>query len=219
MTTMSTRILSLLAIIVVSFSLAFSLTASAQAEVGGWPSHEKGVVLVTNSAGHLICTGSIVAANKVLTAAHCISGSKMIVKTAHSYYPATAEINPNWTPFTDDTAILTLSQPVKIHPLTIATPYAGEWATSYGYGATIIGADLGPGLQHATDGVINTTPLTLSPDVFITASPTESLGHGDSGGPLVNSAGQIIGINEAAGNELGMPSYYSYLDSWTLQRI
>ncbi len=155
-------------------------------------------VIQTDSSGNqYICTGSIIAPTKVLTAGHCVKGM-----VSWEVRVGTDARNPEQTlavsggvadPGGGDIAIITLSQPTDLTPLAYNTTAlsdadVGTSARSVGYGSNQINS--GQGTGGGTKRTGDTSIKALQDDTF---SVHQILCHGDSGGPTFAN-GKIVGI-------------------------
>jgi hypothetical protein len=175
-------------------------------------------VKVTNIDGGL-CTGVIVNATHVLTAAHCEDGEQaQYVRIRAGIASANASANlqlrnatalaihPYYNPqtFVDDVAVLTIpalsfSGPyVKPIPVARRLPPAGTPVRLFGWGSQ--GNDVYDGYLHSltelviTDGACGLIPITG----FCAVSKTGVACRGDSGGPLVTLGAKptVIGLDD-----------------------
>jgi secreted trypsin-like serine protease len=151
------------------------------------------------------CTGTLVATNVVVTAAHCVRGEccqrvfigpdvdsptdGAVVNVEHAeMYP---EYNPTAAPY-HDVAVLILADDVQgVAPRTIASPDALEGEPSVrivGYGTTNVAGTAGYGRRRQVDVPLasNDLPLGQDPTVeFVAGQPLleKDSCNGDSGGP------------------------------------
>lgn len=178
-------------------------------------------VYLTSASGFQFCGGSLVAANKVLTAAHCTTGSDPAsVKVVAGREDKQAQdgvvagvtkiwVHPDYTGVDsgEDVSVLTLDQELTYATLPLASPEntalygAGTEATVLGWGATSEG---GPASQFLLKATVPVTSDEYCTGAYTQYDPTSMVcaGYeegnidtcqGDSGGPMV-AGGKLIGI-------------------------
>jgi secreted trypsin-like serine protease len=161
------------------------------------------------------CTGEIVAANFVLTAAHCVSASALGFTPTNAKILTSSKIStatqndtlavadliphPSYDPTTgaNDIALIKLSQPTSIKPLAYnhggMDGMDGAAVRAVGYGRTV---DTDSSSADAKKTAAFTVTDIQNGD-FLLQSPDASQCHGDSGGPVIATIDQqdlIIGI-------------------------
>jgi trypsin len=145
-----------------------SIVGGAPANASQWP-----YIVAIFRKGHMHCAGSVIAATRVLTAAHCIHGFNLasfqvIVGRPDLRNPATGQVLPvaSGRVHPDfeqtglhDIAVLDLGQPASAPPIALATPEQSAAATFpraalrvAGYGATKpFGVHLSPFLKSTVE--------------------------------------------------------------------
>jgi secreted trypsin-like serine protease len=199
-----------------------SLSASASALVGGAETARgtgagRHIVMIISTRGNF-CTGTAIARDLVLTAAHCVaSPATYRVLLADNKPPGLAvrsvAVHRRYNPkdyvsgrVTADVALIKLDQPLPadVVPAALAPtrPVApGDSFVIAGYGATSYGSETGNGTPRAAALVATGKPGNMQIRLFDPATRDERAGlgacTGDSGGPaFVESAGKfsVIGV-------------------------
>ncbi|MFC7340757.1 S1 family peptidase [Saccharopolyspora griseoalba] len=199
----------------------------AQIEQSPW------VVFLTDPMGNQFCGGTIGAANKIVTAAHCVEGTNPMElrvvagredKTTSEGTVAAATdvwVHPDYQSATSgaDVAVVTLDRELPQPPLPLATTadtaayQPGREAEVFGWGATSEGGESSDVLQRAVVPVTSDADCSSAygeydPAAMVCAGYPEGgvdSCQGDSGGPLV-ADGKLIGI-VSTGNGCARPGY------------
>lgn len=149
------------------------------------------------------CTGTLVASNVVLSAAHCFDresgarsvGDFVIDRTSGSRAFATTEVKVFGDGSgEDDVALVRLASPVPgdvARPLAIATSPAQGEVTMWGYGCTARPARIPSGEGNV---ITSGEPEDKRKVIFVWGSTTSHSCPGDSGGPVVDARGRIVAV-------------------------
>ncbi|MFG2369400.1 S1 family peptidase [Streptomyces mirabilis] len=200
---------------------------------------------ITDASQNQFCGGTLVAANKVVTAAHCMVGettSSVRVIGGRTYLNGTNGtvskvskiwINPDYTDATngDDVAVLTLSTSMSYTPASyVASTDTGVYATGatariIGWGTTSESGSSSNQLRTATVPIVSNSSCAGSYGSDFVASDMVCAGYtnggtdtcqGDSGGPLL-IGGVLAGITSWGNGcaEAGYPGVYTRLTTFS----
>ncbi|HEX5062677.1 MAG TPA: S1 family peptidase [Kofleriaceae bacterium] len=208
------RLHALIVTLAVGCSSAPELATGTQAIRAGTPAPDDNAVVAIGPAPvgcteqlDARCTGTLIAPNAVLTAAHCARIARRIAvfvgadvaRTGELHDVALSIVHPSYQEgvATDDIAVLVLATAPSIAPLPLATTQTagsdiGRTVRAVGYGGTDeTGNDIGVRRQ-GTSGIaaVNGATFRTTPMPSITCS-------GDSGGPVLIDRGsgeEIAGV-------------------------
>ncbi|MFF2999875.1 S1 family peptidase [Streptomyces sp. NPDC057950] len=200
---------------------------------------------ITDASQNQFCGGTLVAADKVVTAAHCMVGettSSVRVVGGRTYLNGTNGtvskvgkiwINPGYTDATngDDVAVLTLSTAMSYTPASyVASTNTGVYAAGttariVGWGTTSENGSSSNQLRTATVPVVSDSSCRSSYGSDYVASDMVCAGYpnggtdtcqGDSGGPLL-IGGVLAGITSWGNGcaEAGHPGVYTRLTTFS----
>ncbi|KAJ8719661.1 hypothetical protein PYW08_011836 [Mythimna loreyi] len=196
--------------------LSSRIVGGVPAGPGQYP-YQAGLLLsIIGIDGTGVCGGSLISANRVITAAHCwtdginqvwritvVLGSTTLFSGGTRLDSSVVAMHPDWTPalVRNDVAVIYLPSSVQfsanIAPIGLPTgssDFAGTSAIASGFGLTSDGGTISGGLNHVRLNVIANSacsfafPLILQPSNLCT-SGVGGVGacSGDSGGPLVGT--------------------------------
>lgn len=169
------------------------------------------IVMVVDARGDL-CTGTALARDLVLTAAHCVTRplryAVKIFQTGDNLAVAAVVHHPRFDPAsfaagraTADVALLKLAAPLPdvVVPAALAAPrrvQAGETLVIAGFGTTRAGTALGLGIPRAVPLVVTGRPGSLQIRLYDAATRNQRPGRGactgDSGGPAFDGDGPLV---------------------------
>ncbi|MES4890934.1 serine protease [Streptomyces sp. NPDC096012] len=231
-------------------ALLASPTASAapQPIVGGTTTTTTAypfVMQITDASQNQFCGGTLVASNKVVTAAHCMAGettSSVRVVGGRTYLNGTNGtvsrvskiwVNPDYTDATngDDVAVLTLSTSMPYTPASYVSSSqtgvyaAGTTARILGWGTTSENGSSSNQLRTATVPIASDSSCRSSYGSDFVQSDMVCAGYssggvdtcqGDSGGPLL-IGGVLAGITSWGEGcaEAGYPGVYTRLTTFS----
>ena len=194
------------------------------------------VIVIKNfadgSAG--ACSGTMITANKVLTAAHClenaasidvilgISATKLAYITSNSW-----QIHPNFArspngALSNDVGVVNVPVPLPLPTVPIlssANPQVGQKAVVFGYGASGKADDFG----QLRSGVMKIAAVDAGRIFANYEDGTSNVCSGDSGGPLLLQIGNQLTIGgttsygDSATCSVGEQSVFMNLQSPTIQ--
>lgn len=171
------------------------------------------LVMVLSRQGnkHGACTGTVVARNIIMTAAHCVAGNKQVAVAyaedgSHVLQQIAAKaINPGFSPaarVSIDLALVRLDSdlPARFQPMPVDS---GESAHEIGVGRTIAGFGLAAERDEASAGKLRSARVLVLPKLYprflrLGSRPDADLSDfavctGDSGGPVIDG-GLVVGV-------------------------
>jgi len=201
-----------------------AVTASpAHAILDGQPDAGHGYVVAVRSPTGGVCTGSVISAHRVLTAAHCMapgSTAKVVfgtdARTSTSFVFGTFRPHPGWCPGcaggvpgidTNDVAVIVVSTEMpgpyaSLPPLGFAAGLAQkETVTSVGYGIRVRAKDFAGQVleRYSVTSELVDSEHRISDEYLRLSASKGGTCNGDSGGPgLVGDT--IVGITAFALN-------------------
>ncbi|MEJ3743368.1 DUF1986 domain-containing protein [Actinomycetes bacterium KLBMP 9797] len=170
------------------------------------------------SNGSFTCSGTIVAANWVLTARHCISGS-MSVRVG-SVYRASGGVTRtvSSTSVRSDLALMRLSSPISTTYVTLANtdPPVGSTNSIYGWGMTCYsGCSASSQLKTATVQVTSLNAVDAYNGRAIRSTRVNgNAWRGDSGGPEFYNGAQVGVASTANGTTIQNYGSVAYNRAW-----
>nr|AAF71516.1 AiC5 chymotrypsinogen [Agrotis ipsilon] len=186
------------------------IVGGSLSSLGQFP-HQAGL-LTQFAGGQGVCGGSLIKANRVVTAAHCwfdgqnqgrsvivVLGSVNLFSGGNRQTSTNIVMHGSWNPslIRNDVAVIRinnvgLNNNINVIPLaTGSESYAGENAVASGFGLTRDGGSVSGALSHVTLPVITNAvcrssfPLIIQDsNICVNGAGGRSTCQGDSGGPL-----------------------------------
>jgi len=154
------------------------------------------------------CSGTIIAAQWVITAHHCQSSSGMHVKIGDVRFDqgTNVAVDRQVTSPNGDIALLHLVSPVQTTYMRLgsADPATGATNQIYGWGRTLNQSPPSPVLKTANVQVTGRSTDAYGGRAIASRGINGAAWHGDSGGPEV-SGGLQVGVASTAGNSGSNP--------------
>ncbi|GIF08028.1 S1 family peptidase [Actinoplanes siamensis] len=170
------------------------------------------------SNGSFTCSGTIISANYVLTARHCISGTMSVRVGSVNRTSGGVTRTVSSTSTRSDLALMRLSSPVTTSymPLSSSYPPVGSTNSIYGWGMTCYsGCDASATLKTATVSVTSTNATDAYGGRAIASTGVNgNAWRGDSGGPQVYNGAQVGVASTADGTSRQYYGSVAYNRAW-----
>ncbi|MBO4159663.1 S1 family peptidase [Micromonospora antibiotica] len=207
-----------LAGVLVAASGATAAPAGPQPIIGGSTVSSAPWAAAVFSNGSFTCSGSVIAAQWVLTARHCVSGT-MSVRVGSVYYASggtTRTVSASYT--RNDLALLRLASTVTNTPVSLAgsNPPVGSTNTIYGWGMTCYsGCGASNQLKTASVRVTSTNASDAYGGQAIRSTRVNgNAWRGDSGGPQFYDGRQVGVASTADGSSIQNYGSVAYNRAW-----
>ncbi|MEV6634322.1 trypsin-like serine protease [Actinoplanes sp. NPDC051470] len=173
------------------------------------------------SNGSFTCSGTIISANYVLTARHCISGSMSVRVGSVNRGSGGVTRTVSSTSTRSDLALMRLSSSISTTymPLSSAYPPVGSTNSIYGWGMTCYsGCDASSVLKTASVRVTSTNQSDAYGGRAIGSTRVNgNAWRGDSGGPQVYNGAQVGVASTADGTANQYYGSVAYNRAWITQ--
>lgn len=170
------------------------------------------------SNGSFTCSGTIISANFVLTARHCISGTMSVRVGSVNRASGGVTRTVTSTSVRSDLALMRLNSPVSTSymPLSSAYPPVGSTNSIYGWGMTCYsGCGASTTLKTATVRVTSTNQTDAYGGRAIGSTAVNgNAWRGDSGGPQVYNGAQVGVASTADGTSRQYYGSVAYNRAW-----
>jgi secreted trypsin-like serine protease len=220
------RLRPLAAAVAAAFAVALTVPGAAHAAVkdpspniiGGSTVSSAPWAAAVFTNGSFTCSGTIISAQYVLTATHCISGS-MSVRVGSVTYASggvTSAVTSTTTRY--DLALMRLATPITTTYMSLSSAYppVGSTNSIYGWGRTCnSGCGASPTLKTATVRVTSTNQRDNSGGRAILSTKISGAAwSGDSGGPELYNGVQVGVASLADGQSQQIYGSVAYNRSW-----
>jgi secreted trypsin-like serine protease len=170
------------------------------------------------SNGNFTCSGTIISANYVLTARHCISGTMSVRVGSVNRTSGGTTRSVSATSTRSDLALMRLSSPITTSymPLSSAYPPVNSTNSIYGWGMTCYsGCSSSTTLKTATVRVTSTNQTDAYGGRAIGSTRINgNAWRGDSGGPQVYNGAQVGVASTADGQSRQYYGSVAYNRAW-----
>lgn len=170
------------------------------------------------SNGAFACSGTIIAADWVLTAKHCVNGTMSVRVGSVNRTSGGVTRTVSSTSTRSDLALLRLSSPVTTSYMALSSAYppVGSTNSLYGWGMTCYsGCDASPTLKTATVRVTSTNQTDAYGGRAIGSTAVNgNAWRGDSGGPQVYNGAQVGVASTADGRTSQYYGSVAYNRAW-----